>query len=191
MEALAAPPAPPARRQVLVGMSLATVAMTMLTGGMLGVWMLLRSRMIDAGNDWVPSGVTIPEVPSNIMLIAFAPVCVCAQWAVWSAKRDDRPNALLALGITALLALMIINAQFFIYYEFGVALADGTYGTLFFGITGMFVALMIIGLLVTAVTAFRVFGGRTDGELLAAHAIYWYALSAVFAAIWFVVYVTK
>jgi len=191
MEALAAPPAPPARRQVLVGMSLATVAMTMLTGGMLGVWMLLRSRVLDAGSDWIPSGLTVPEVPSNIMLIAFLPVCVCAQWAVWSAKRDDRANTLLALGITALLALMIINAQFFVYVDFGVALADGTYGTLFFGVTGVFVALMIIGLLVTAVTTFRVFGGRNEGELLAAHALYWYAMSAVFAAIWFVVYVTK
>lgn len=191
MEALAAPPAPPARRQVLVGTSLAAVAMAMITGGMLGVWWLLRTRVLDAGDDWIPSGLHVPEVPSNIMLIAFLPVCVCAQWAVWAAKRDDRGNAVFALGITALLALMIVNAQFFVYHEFGVALADGTYGTLFFGVTGMFVALMIVGLLMTVVTAFRVFGGRTDGELLAAHAIYWYAMSAVFAAIWFVVYVTK
>jgi heme/copper-type cytochrome/quinol oxidase subunit 3 len=191
MEALAAPPAPPARRQVLVGMSLAAVAMAMLTGGMLGVWMLQRSRVLDAGNDWIPSGASVPEVPSNIMLIAFVPVCVCAQWAVWSVKRNDRANGFLALGITALLALMIINAQFFIYYSFGVGLADGTYGTLFFGVTGMFVALMIVGMLVTMVAAFRLFGGRTDDELLAAHAIYWYAVSAVFVAIWFVVYVTK
>jgi cytochrome c oxidase subunit 3 len=191
MEALAPPPPPPARRQVLVGASLAAVAMAMLIGGMLAVWLLMRTRAIDAGESWLPSGVTIPEVPSNIMLIAFLPVCVCAQWAHWSATRNDRANAFLALGITALLAFMIINAQFFVLNELGVGVADGAYGTMFFGITGVFLALMIVGLLVTLVTAFRLFGGRTDGELLAAHAIYWYAMSAVFAAIWFVVYVTK
>ncbi len=191
MEALAAPPAPPAKRQVLVGFSFAAVAMAMLVGGMLGVWMLLRTRAIDAGNDWIPSGLHVPEVASNVMLIAFLPVCVCAQWAVWAAARNDRANAVFALGITGLLALMIINAQFFVFHEFGVALADGTYGSLFFGITGVFIALMIVGLLVTIVTAFRVFGGRADRELLAGHAVYWYSMSAVFAAIWFVVYVTK
>jgi cytochrome c oxidase subunit 3 len=52
--------------------------------------------------------------------------------------------------------------------------------------------LMIIGVVFSAVTAFRYIGGRVqDHEIVAAHAIYWYATAAVFAAIWFVVYVTK
>ena len=42
------PPAPPPRRQVFVGTALAGVAMLMLTGGMLGVWILMRERSIDA-----------------------------------------------------------------------------------------------------------------------------------------------
>ena len=35
-------------------------------------------------------------------------------------------------------------------------------------------------------------GGRVrDHELVAAHALYWYVLAVAFAAVWFVVYVTK
>ena len=35
-------------------------------------------------------------------------------------------------------------------------------------------------------------GGRVDeSELLSAHALYWYFAAAAFAAVWFVVYVTK
>ena len=30
-----------------------------------------------------------------------------------------------------------------------------------------------------------------DSEIVAAHALYWYFLAAAFAAVWFVVYVTK
>jgi hypothetical protein len=35
-------------------------------------------------------------------------------------------------------------------------------------------------------------GGRTtDREIVSAHALYWYFLSTMFLALWFVVYVTK
>ena len=63
---------------------------------------------------------------------------------------------------------------------------------MFYAITGTMVALFIIGLGFTAVTAFRYLGGRTtDRELVAAHALYWYVLAAVFSAVWLIVYVTK
>ena len=53
-------------------------------------------------------------------------------------------------------------------------------------------ALFIVGLGFTAVTAFRYLGGRTaDREIVAAHALYWYVLAAVFSAVWLIVYVTK
>lgn len=192
MQALpaAAPPAP--QRQVLVGMSLAIVAMFMLTGSMLAIWALQRDNAIDAEGAWLPSGVTVPEVPTNVMLVAFIGICVFAQWAVWSAHRNDRGHAVFALACTALVALLVINAQAFVYYEMGIAIGDGTYAVMFYALTGLFVALMIVGLLITTVAAFRYIGGRTgDQEILVSHALYWYAMSVVYAAIWFLVYVTK
>lgn len=191
MDALPGAPAPEPRRQLLVGASLASVAIAMLVGGMLAVWALQRTRAIDAGDSWLPRGVTIPEVPTNVMLIAFVPLCVFAQWAVWSAKRDDRGHALLALGLTGLMVLMIVNAQAFVYQEVGLGVADGAYASMFYAVTGMFVALMLAGLIFTVIVAFRQFGGRVDSELLVAHALFWYVMSAAYAAIWFVVYVLK
>ena len=186
----AAPPAP--QRQLLVGSSLAVVAMFMLTGGMLAVWLLQRTRAIDDTGTWVPDGVTIAEVPTNVMLISFIGICVFAQWAVYAAHRRDRGHTALALGALFLVALLVINAQAFTWYEMGVAIAEGPYGPMFYAVTGMFVALMIAGLLFTTVAAFRYIGGRVgDEELLIAHAIYWYAMAAVYSAVWFVVYVTK
>ncbi len=86
---------------------------------------------------------------------------------------------------------MIVNAQAFIFHQMGLGIADGTYAAMFYAVTGMFLTLMIVGLAFTAVAAFRYLGGRVDHELLTAHAIYWYALTVVYAAIWFVVYVVK
>lgn len=192
MEALAAGPAPAPRNQMIVGATLASMAAVMLTGGMLAVWAVQRSAAIDTDGAWLPSGVVIPEVPSNVMLIAFVGLCSFAQWALWAAKRGDRPNTVFALGATAFVAILIINAQFFIYSQIGLGVADGAYGSMFFAITGTFVALMIAGIVFSAVAAFRYLGGRTrDRELLTAHAIFWYTMAAVYAAIWFVVYVTK
>jgi heme/copper-type cytochrome/quinol oxidase subunit 3 len=185
-------PAPAPQRQTLVGMTLAAMSMLMLTGGMLAVWLLQRTETIDAGESWLPRGVVIPEVPANVILIAFAGVGVFAQWALWSAKRNDRGHTTFALGATALVALLIVNAQAYIYSQVGLGIGDGTYAVMFYAVTGMFMVLMVVGIVFTAVAAFRYAGGRSrDHEILAAHAIYWYTTAVVYAAVWFVVYVTK
>ncbi len=192
MYALPSPPPPAPRRQLFVGVSLAVVAAVMATGSMLAVWALQRREAIDLEGQWLPDGVTIPEVPTNVMLLAFIGICVFAQWAHYSASNDDRSHTALALGCTFLVGLLVVNAQIFVYSQMGLGIADGTYAVMFYAITGMFTALMIAGLLFTTVAAFRYIGGRSaDRELLAAHALYWYAMSAIYAGIWFLVYVTK
>ncbi len=191
MQALPAGPRPAPQNQTVIGATLASVAMAMLTGGMLAVWLLQRNRANDLEGTWVPDGVVIPEVPSNVMLISFVVVCIFAQWALWSARHHDRPHTVLALACTALIALLVINAQAFIFHEMGMGIGDGTYQAMFYSVTGMFLALMIIGVAFTAVVTFRRIGGRADVPLLTAHAVYWYTLAAVYAAIWYVVYVLK
>ena len=191
MHALAAGPAPAPRRQMIVGSALTSMAMIMLTGGMLAVWSEQRTDFVERDGTWLPSGAVIPEVPANIMLIAFIGICTFAQWGVWAAKRNDRGHAAFSFVTTAITAIMVINAQAFIYSQMGLGIGDGAYASMFYAVTGMFMLLMIIGIMFTAVAAFRFIGGRSDGEIVIAHAIYWYTMSVVFAAVWFVVYVTK
>ena len=50
----------------------------------------------------------------------------------------------------------------------------------------------LLVLVFTVVAAFRYLGGRTsEREIISAHAMYWYFLSAMYVVLWFVVYVTK
>ncbi|CAB4869996.1 unannotated protein [freshwater metagenome] len=195
---LALPPAPePApRRQMFVGTSLAAVAGAMLIGGMLALWLRFRDLAI-AGPDhrWLPKNVTIPEVASNIMLLSFVGVCIFAQWAVYAARRNDKQHVGIALGLTALLGLAVINAQITVYVQMGLPVSDTTgsaYGVMFYAVTGTMLVLFIVGIVFSMVTAFRYLGGRTsDREIVTAHAIYWYFIAAAFSMLWFVVYVTK
>jgi len=193
MHALPSAAAPAPRRQVFVGTALACAAGAALLGGMLALWLRFRDDAIhgDAGR-WVPKGVAIPGVASNVMLLSFIPICVFAQWAVYSAKRNDRPHTGLALGLTGALGIMFINAQAYIYTQMKLAANGGTYQTMFYTVTGVMLALVVVGVAFSAVTAFRFLGGRTtDREVVAAHALYWYFLSIAYTMLWFVVYVTK
>ena len=92
MIALHAGPAPAPRRQLFVGTALAGAAIITLFGGMLATWMRLRTNALDATGAWVPRKIIIPEVPTNVILLAFLPLCIFAQWAVYAARRDDRPT---------------------------------------------------------------------------------------------------
>jgi cytochrome c oxidase subunit 3 len=189
--ALPAPPAPPAQRQLLVGTSLAVAAGVMMMSSMLSIWVLFRTRAVDIGERF-PGSYEISEVASNVMLFTIAALCLFAQWAVYAAKRADRMNVGIALGVTAILGIAFINAQAFIWVDMAIPIADGGYAVLFYAITGMIVALTVIGLIFTAVAAFRFLGGRVaESELISSAALYWYFVAAAFAAVWFVVYVTK
>jgi cytochrome c oxidase subunit 3 len=194
MIALPSAPAPAPRRQLLVGTTVACAAVLALVGGMLAVWMRFRDTATSVdGGAWVPKGIVVHEVSTNIMLLAFVPLCLFAQWAVYSVRRGDRGHAGLALFLVALMAVAIINAQAFAWSQMGVVVREeGAYGPMFYGITGLFVVLMVAGITFTAVTALRYLGGhRHDTEIVSAHALFWYVMAGVYAAIWFVVYVTK
>jgi len=189
--ALPSGPAPAPRRQLLVGSALAGLAGTTLIGGMLAVWSLERQHVVNAGERF-PLNYIIPEVATNVMLITLFGLCFFAQWAVYSARRQDRGHTGLALSVVAILALAFINGQAFVYSQMEVELAEGVYGSLFYALTGTMMAIVIVGLIFTVVAAFRTLGGRDwQSEIVSANALYWYFAAAAYSAVWFVVYVTK
>ena len=196
MLALPSAAAPAPRRQMFVGTTLGCVAAGSLIGAMLALWMRFRTDALDVVDGrWVPKGIKVPMVPANTMLLAFLPIFVFAQWAVYAARRDSRSHTVMALSLVGIIGLAVINAQAYIYARMKLPVG-GTeptaFNSMFYAITGTFVALMIIGIGFSAITAFRYMGGRTtDREIVSAHALYWYFLGAVFFALWFVVYVTK
>lgn len=191
--ALELPPAadPAPQRQLLIATALAAVAGTMLMGTMLAIWVLLRERVVDAGERF-PVDYIITEVASNVMLMTIWGLCLFAQWAVYSGSRGDRAHTGLALGVTGILAIAFINAQAFVYSQMEVGIRDNYYGALFYAVTGTMMVIVIAGLGFTTVAAFRALGGRLqETDVLSAHALYWYFAATAYSAVWFVVYVTK
>jgi heme/copper-type cytochrome/quinol oxidase subunit 3 len=196
MLALPSAAAPAPRRQLFVGTALGCVAGGALIGAMLALWMRLRTSALDvADGRWIPRGIKVPMVPANTMLLAFVPIYVFAQWAVWAARRDARSQTTLALSLVGVIGLAIVNAQAYIYARMKMPIngkGATAFNAMFYSITGTYVLLLIIGIGFSLITVFRYLGGRTsDREIVSAHALYWYFLGALFFALWFVVYVTK
>lgn len=193
MHALPAGPAPAPQRQLFVGTAVACAAGATMFGGMIALYFRFRQATLAVPqSEWKPAVASVPEVATNNMLIAFLGIFVFAQWAVYAARRDNRAHVGMALGLVALVGIAVINGQAFVYHQMRLGVRDGQYQTMFYALTGTFVAFMIAGLVYTFVTAFRFLGGRTrDREIVSAHAMFWYFLGTVYAVLWFSVYVTK
>jgi heme/copper-type cytochrome/quinol oxidase subunit 3 len=71
--------------------------------------------------------------------------------------------------------------------------ATGTSGLLY-AVTGAHLVMVFVGLVFTAVMGFQALGGQLtgrDAEGMSAAALYWYAVIAIYAVIWYAIYVTK
>ena len=193
-------PAPAPRRQMLVATAIASGAASMLMMGMLSLWLKFRAaaptRQTEDGlyviKDWLPADLKIPEVAANVMLATIALLAFVAQWAVYSAKREDSQHRSLALGVCLVMGVALVNAQLSVYTQMDLGIASGSYQTMFYAVTGTMLALIGSGMAFTAVALFRSVGGRADDtQLISSHALYWYFLTAAFTVMWFVVYVQK
>jgi heme/copper-type cytochrome/quinol oxidase subunit 3 len=193
--ALALPPAaPPARpRVLLVGTALATAGTVMAFAGLFGVYLSQRHAVLAQGGTWLPDGVKIPLTPGTIGMATMLLSGVTMWWAVDSVGKNFRQAAYLALGITIMFGLAVINSTTFLYTQMGFAVNTKA-GLLVYAITGAHLAMIVAGLVFAAVMTFRTLGGEYHGrdrEGLVAAALFWYATIAVYAVIWYAIYVTK
>jgi len=192
----------PARRTstVFVATAFAAAAAASLMGGMLALWLDFRAKAptriagdgVSVIKDWLKKDIAIPEVAATTMMFTFVIVCVMAQWAVYAGRRGDKSHTTLALTVTMFTGLALLNVQVALWMQMDIVLRDDAYQTMFYTVTAMMFAIIASAVVYSLVAMFRVLAGRTsDHDVLAAHALYWYATFGIFTAVWFVVYVQK
>jgi cytochrome c oxidase subunit 3 len=190
------PPASPVRpRSLLIGTTLACAGIAMAFAGLLGLYAEMRASVIRDGGTWLPKEVVIDLTPFNVAFAGLIILLVVLHWAVYAVGNEDRPRAYLALGLSALLGASYINGVAFAYTQMGFTVNDPSgVGTLVYVITGMHLAMAGAGVVYLALMAFRTLGGRysaRDREGLVASLVYWYVTVAIYAVIWFTIFVTK
>jgi heme/copper-type cytochrome/quinol oxidase subunit 3 len=187
-------PEPPRPRVLLVGTALGAGAAAMLVLAMIAIYLQLRHGVVSSGEAWLPEEANLQLTPGTMGLVTLIMSADTAAWAAWALRRYDRNHALLAIGVTLLLGAAFIVGTAYGWQQLGIGVADSTQGMLIYAISGAHVAMVGIGMLFLLVMGFRALGGQLTGraaEGVTAAVVYWYVTIAVYAVIWYGIYVTK
>jgi cytochrome c oxidase subunit 3 len=191
-----APEAPVARPRVLmVGTAFTVAAMLMAFAALIGIYLTERTATIVSGNAWIPDDVVIPLNQPNVMLFALLSSSITIQWAVDAVRRDDRQQAYLALAVTVIFGLGVINMGAYLYTVMGLDMSVASVTpVLIYTITGAHLVVLAGAILFTGLMAFRALGGQYTSRQydgLSAAALFWHAQVVVFLVIWYAIYITK
>ena len=188
------PPAElPRPRTIFVGTAFATGAVLMFFAVLLGLYLETRADVLAGGEEWIPEG-TISLVPPGMMMITMAMSVVAMQWAVYAIARDDRTHAYLALGLTALFGVAVINQTVFLYNEMGLAISETVPALFVYVITGAHLAMLVAAIIFVGLMAFRALAGQytsRQADGISAAALFWDATVVVYAAIYYAIYIIK
>ena len=187
-------PAPPVRPSTLmVGTTLATGAVVMFFAGLFAVYFSMRADTMAWGSEWFPEGA-IQLSPGGMNMATLVVATVTMAWAVHSVAGNDRIHAYLALALTAVMGIAMINQTVFYFNDIGLPIDYSTSTTLLFTIVGAHLVMVGIGVLWVGLLLLRALGGqdtRRHRDLVSSAALYWYATVAVYAVMWVGIYIGK
>ncbi len=188
-------------RTVIVGSMFASAAAAMLFLGLIGVYLVERADARAAGDEWFAPG-SIQMGPAGFVFATLILSVFTIQWALQAVKAGDRTDSFVALGLTGVFGAAVFNQLWFIISDTGFSLsgaaASGAAGQqaqfFFFVINGAFAIFLIAAagfLLLTFVRALVGQYSPLQSDGIAAAAMFWNTVVAMWAVIWFVVYITK
>jgi cytochrome c oxidase subunit 3 len=157
----------------VLGMVLFVASEAMFFAAFFGAYFTIR------GNEkvWPPPGIEHLKIDvAAILTVILVTSSLVVQLSLRSIRRGDQRRAVLFLGATIVLGIVFLLLQFYDYSQLGFGVKDGTFGTLFYVMTGIHMAHVFGGVVFLGL----VFGQARGGVLspgnhdsLAAGAIYW------------------
>lgn len=196
MTAHVLPPAPPVQRPrvLMVATAFVSAGVVMAFIALLGIYLNERAAVIATGSKWLPEGSTIPLQQPNTIFITLIMSVISMAWAANAISKNDRVNAYLALGLTLMLGLASIVMTTYLWTLMELDIASGAQGVLIYTITGAHIVMLVLAMIYTALMSLRALGGQFNSrehDGISAAALFWYAMVAVYALIWIIIYVTK
>ena len=190
----AVPGPPPRPRSQLVGTGFAIAAGAMAVAGALGHYMARRHASgIDPGHDWL-DGHSVPNPQLVYALITLLVSVVTAHWAVWASGRGERAHTWVGMALTLVMGLAFFNMVMFSLNRMELEIGSGEWATLAFAVTGLSLAILIVGMFYLGLMTLRSLGGsvgRDRSTPLGAAVFFWDFAVLAWAATWYVVYVVK
>ena len=147
---------------------------------------------VRAHTAWPPSGLPSfrYSLPATVVLLASS---AAIWWTERGARRGARAHVLLGLLVTVALGLGYIALQVLEWHSKPFTLSTDTYGSLFFTITGLHLAHAAVGVIILSALMAWTGLGYFSAERYAPvsiGALYWNFVTAVWIAVFLVLYIT-
>ena len=188
------PPAPLNRpRTLVVGTAFITSAVLMFFGCLFAIYFSIRSDTMAWGTEWFPENA-ISLVPGGMNMATLTVSVATMAWAVYAVKNDDRVHAYLALILTALMGIAMINQTVFYYMDIALPIDHSEAALLLYVITGAHLVMVGVGVFWLGLLLLRAFGGQDTSrhrDLVSAASLYWYAMVFIYTFIWLFIYIGK
>ncbi len=175
-------PGRPRRGTSTIGTLLFVTADAMILGAVVAVYLAIK----EGSTTWPPSDVQVGTYIPTMITITALMSGFSVQWGIWSARRNDGRNAVMALILTLFLGLAMANLEWLSFVRSGFGFNDHTYGTLYDILIGYHLLHLLAAIVTLSVLSFRTMAGHfsTDRhDALRAGAVYWQYTNVV----WFIV----
>jgi cytochrome c oxidase subunit 3 len=172
----------------VLGMFLFIASEAMLFGAFFTAYFFVRVVNPDA-DPWPLPPFHLPKLVAGINTAILLTSSFTMHWALQSIKRGDRSGLKAGLVLTFFMGLSFLITQMIEYAHVGFTPADGAFGTIFFGLTGLHGAHVFVGLSLLLVATIRAFRGHYTPEHhhgVEIPGIYWHFVDVM----WIVVYST-
>jgi len=175
----------------VLGMFLFIASEAMLFGSFFTVYFFVRVVNPDA-EPWPLPPYHLPVFVAGVNTAVLLTSSFTMHWALQSIKRGNRVGMQAGLTLTFLMGLTFLLTQLLEYARIGFTPHDQAFGTVFFSLTGLHGAHVLVGLTILAAMTTRAYRGHFSPE---AHngveigGIYWHFVDVMWIIVFTTVYV--
>ncbi len=179
-------------RQTL-GILLFIVSEVMLFGAFFAAYFFLRV-VVDPAWGWPPEGMHLPVGIAGVNTAILVSSSFTVHYALEGIRRNNRRAMKLGLLATWLLGATFLFIQLNEYVHLGFSVRDGSFGTIFYSLTGLHGAHVFVGLLLLTFANIRAwrghFGPAGEDHLgVEVAGIYWHFVDVMWIIVFTTVYV--
>jgi cytochrome c oxidase subunit III len=179
-------------RQTL-GILLFIVSEVMLFGAFFAAYFFLRV-VIDPAWGWPPEGMHLPVGIAGVNTAILVSSSFTVHYALEGIRRNNRKAMKLGLIATWLLGATFLFIQLNEYVHLGFSVRDGSFGTVFYSLTGLHGAHVFVGLLLLTFANIRAFRGHfgpaaEDHLGVEVAGIYWHFVDVMWIIVFTTVYI--
>ena len=172
----------------ILGMVLFVASEAMFFAAFFGAYFTIRA----SSDVWPPKGIPHLKIDiATVLTVILVSSSVVLQLAVRSIRRGATARMVTLLGTTIVLGIAFLALQLYDYSKLGFGVKDGTFGTLFYVMTGLHMAHVFGGVVFLTLVFGQGASGmlsRTRYESLEAGSIYWHFVDVVWICLYTVFY---